>query len=120
MLAHPIPGPDLGVAWSASVAALSAADPGESSPGTIHIIGSQAHTLEWLSWASDRVPEQLVAIGALWIGFGMFVLTYQVGSLVAVATFVGVAFLFGGITQLVVASRVPGCAGCPSSAESWG
>jgi uncharacterized membrane protein HdeD (DUF308 family) len=28
-------------------------------------------------------------------------------ALVAVATFVGVAFLFGGITQLVVASRVP-------------
>jgi uncharacterized membrane protein HdeD (DUF308 family) len=37
----------------------------------------------------------------------MFVVSYKVGSLVAVATFVGVAFLFGGITQLVVASRVP-------------
>ena len=52
----------------------------------------------------------LVALGALWIWFGMFVLSYQVGSLVAVATFVGVAFLFGGITQLVVASRVPSAA----------
>jgi hypothetical protein len=49
----------------------------------------------------------LVALGALWIWFGMFVLSYKVGSLVAVATFVGVAFLFGGITQLVVTSRVP-------------
>ena len=49
----------------------------------------------------------IVALGALWIWFGMFVLSYKVGSLVAVATFVGVAFLFGGITQLVVASRVP-------------
>ena len=49
----------------------------------------------------------IVALGALWICFGMFVLSYDVGSLVAVATFVGVAFLFGGITQLVVASRVP-------------
>jgi uncharacterized membrane protein HdeD (DUF308 family) len=39
--------------------------------------------------------------------FGLFVLSFKVGSLVAVATFVGVAFLFGGITQLVVASRVP-------------
>ena len=48
----------------------------------------------------------LLALGALWIWFGMFVLSYQVGSLVAVAAFVGVAFLFGGITQLVVASRV--------------
>lgn len=49
----------------------------------------------------------LVALGALWIWLGMFVLSYQVGSLVAVATFVGTAFLFGGITQLVAASRVP-------------
>ena len=49
----------------------------------------------------------LVALGAVWIWFGMFVLSYQVGSLVAVATFVGTAFLFGGVTQLVVASRVP-------------
>ncbi len=49
----------------------------------------------------------LVALGAVWIWFGMFVLSYQVGSLVAVATFVGTAFLFGGVTQLVVASRAP-------------
>jgi len=48
----------------------------------------------------------LLALGALWIGFGMFMLSYKVGSLVALATFVGVAFLFGGITQLMVASRV--------------
>src|SRR4029450_396565 len=47
----------------------------------------------------------LVALGALWIWFGTFVLSYQVGSLVAVATFVGTAFLFGGITQLVVSRR---------------
>jgi uncharacterized membrane protein HdeD (DUF308 family) len=49
----------------------------------------------------------LVPLGAVWIWFGMFVLSYKVGSLVAVSTFVGTAFLFGGITQLVVASRVP-------------
>jgi uncharacterized membrane protein HdeD (DUF308 family) len=49
----------------------------------------------------------IVALGALWIWFGMFVLSYQVGSLVAVATLAGVAFLLGGITQIVVASRVP-------------
>ncbi len=48
-----------------------------------------------------------VALGAVWIWFGMFVLSYQVGSLVAVATFVGTAFVFGGVTQLVVAGRVP-------------
>ena len=49
----------------------------------------------------------LVALGTLWIWFGMFVLSFKVGSLVAVASFVGAAFLFGGITQLVVSSRVP-------------
>jgi uncharacterized membrane protein HdeD (DUF308 family) len=49
----------------------------------------------------------LLALGAVWILFGIFVLSYNVASLVAVATFVGVAFLFGGITQLVLASREP-------------
>src|SRR4029453_3495199 len=49
----------------------------------------------------------IVALGALWIWFGMFVLSYRVGSLVAVATLAGVAFLFGGITQLVASRRVP-------------
>ena len=49
----------------------------------------------------------LAALGALWIWFGMFVLSFKVGSLVAVASFIGTAFVFGGITQLVVASRVP-------------
>jgi uncharacterized membrane protein HdeD (DUF308 family) len=50
-----------------------------------------------------------LALGVLWTWFGMFVLSYRVGSLAAVAAFVGVAFLFGGLTQLAVASRV----------ESW-
>ena len=45
-------------------------------------------------------------VGILWTWFGMFVLSYRVGSLSAVAAFVGVAFLFGGLTQLMVASRV--------------
>ncbi len=45
-------------------------------------------------------------LGILWTWFGMYVLSYRVGSLAAVTEFVGVAFLFGGITQLGVASRV--------------
>jgi uncharacterized membrane protein HdeD (DUF308 family) len=49
----------------------------------------------------------IVALGALWIGYGLYVLSFQAGSLVAVASVVGVAFLFGGTTQLVVASREP-------------
>ncbi len=50
-----------------------------------------------------------LTLGILWALFGMFVLSYRVGSLYAVAAFVGVAFLFGGVTQLAVAGRV----------ESW-
>ncbi len=45
-------------------------------------------------------------LGILWTGYGMFVLSYRVGSLTAVAGLVGVAFLFGGVAQLVAASRV--------------
>jgi uncharacterized membrane protein HdeD (DUF308 family) len=45
-------------------------------------------------------------LGIVWTWFGLFVLSYRVGSLAAVAAFVGVAFLFGGLTQLMVASRV--------------
>jgi uncharacterized membrane protein HdeD (DUF308 family) len=49
----------------------------------------------------------IVALGALWIGYGMFVLSFQTGSLAAVASLIGVAFLLGGTTQLVVAAREP-------------
>jgi uncharacterized membrane protein HdeD (DUF308 family) len=45
-------------------------------------------------------------LGVLWTWFGMFVLSYRVGSLQAVAALVGVTFLFGGVTQLAVAARV--------------
>lgn len=48
-------------------------------------------------------------IGVLWTLFGMYVLTYRVGSLYAVAGLVGAAFILGGVSELVVASRV----------ESW-
>ena len=45
-------------------------------------------------------------LGVLWTLFGTYVLSYRVGSLAAVAALVGVAFLFGGLTQLMVAGRV--------------
>ena len=47
-----------------------------------------------------------LALGVLWTLFGTYVLSYRVGSLAAVAALVGVAFLFGGVTQLMVAARV--------------
>jgi uncharacterized membrane protein HdeD (DUF308 family) len=48
-------------------------------------------------------------LGVLWILFGMFVLSYNVGSLLALAVFCGVAFVATGITQILGAGR----------AESW-
>ncbi len=56
---------------------------------------------------ASAVSWWFLALGALWIWFGGFVLSYRVESLAAVAAFVSVAFLGGGITQLVVAGRVP-------------
>jgi uncharacterized membrane protein HdeD (DUF308 family) len=49
----------------------------------------------------------ILGIASVW--YGTFVLSYRVGSLVAVAGLVGVAFLFGGVGQLMAAGRV----------ESW-
>jgi uncharacterized membrane protein HdeD (DUF308 family) len=48
-------------------------------------------------------------LGILWILFGMFVLSYNVGSLLALAVFAGVTFVMTGITQVLAAGR----------ADSW-
>jgi uncharacterized membrane protein HdeD (DUF308 family) len=48
-------------------------------------------------------------LGILWILFGMFVLSYNVGSLLALGIFAGVTFIGTGITQVLSAGR----------AESW-
>jgi len=42
----------------------------------------------------------------LWTLFGLYVLSYRTGSLGAVTALVGVAFLYGGVTELAVASWV--------------
>jgi uncharacterized membrane protein HdeD (DUF308 family) len=46
-----------------------------------------------------------LVIGIAWILFGMFVLSYNVGSLLALAVLAGVTFLATGITQLMSAAR---------------
>ena len=46
-------------------------------------------------------------LGIAWIWYGMFVLSYRVGRLTAVAALVGAAFLFGGFGQLLVAGHPP-------------
>jgi uncharacterized membrane protein HdeD (DUF308 family) len=50
----------------------------------------------------------VLVLGVLWILFGMFVLTYNVGSLLALAVFFGVTFIMTGVTQLLAASRTEG------------
>ena len=47
-----------------------------------------------------------LTLGVVWTLFGSYVLSYRAGSLAAVAALAGVSFLFGGITQLMVAARV--------------
>jgi uncharacterized membrane protein HdeD (DUF308 family) len=46
-----------------------------------------------------------LTLGILWILFGMFVLSYNVGSLLALAVFAGITFVCTGITQLAAAGR---------------
>jgi uncharacterized membrane protein HdeD (DUF308 family) len=48
-------------------------------------------------------------LGVLWILFGMFVLSYNAGSLLALAVLCGVTFIATGINQVLAAGR----------AESW-
>ena len=47
-----------------------------------------------------------LVVGVLWILFGMFVLSYNVGSLLALAVFAGVTFIFTGINQILASGRV--------------
>ena len=58
-------------------------------------------------------------LGVLWILFGMFVLSYNVGSLLVLAIFAGVTFIMTGINQILSFGRVEGAgAGCSWSAAS--
>jgi uncharacterized membrane protein HdeD (DUF308 family) len=47
-------------------------------------------------------------LGVLWILFGMFILSYNVGSLLALAIFAGITFLMTGITQILGVARAEG------------
>jgi uncharacterized membrane protein HdeD (DUF308 family) len=55
---------------------------------------------------ASRVWWWSLILGILWTVLGMYVLSYRTGSLGVVVAFIGVAFLFGGVTQLVLASQV--------------
>ena len=62
-------------------------------------IGTGARSLSAVWWL-------FLSLGVVWTLFGMYVLSYRVGSLAAVTALVGVAFLYGGVTELAVASWV--------------
>src|SRR6266545_5783051 len=92
-------GPARGGQWQGRFAMTSDATPSSPLRDTVRAGVRDLSAVWW--W--------FLTLGILWALFGMFVLSYRVGSLYAVAAFVGVAFLFGGVTQLAVAGRV----------ESW-
>jgi uncharacterized membrane protein HdeD (DUF308 family) len=48
-----------------------------------------------------------LVLGILWVLFGMFVLSYRVGSLLALAIMAGVAFILSGVAELGAASHAP-------------
>jgi uncharacterized membrane protein HdeD (DUF308 family) len=68
----------------------------DTGAGTVSPVAVRGLTRSW--WL-------FLILGVFWILFGMFVLTYNVGSLLAVAVFFGVTFIMTGVTQLLAASR---------------
>ncbi len=54
-----------------------------------------------------RVWWLLLIVGIVWVLFGMFILSYRVGSLLALAVLAGITFIMGGIAELLTASRAP-------------
>ena len=62
-------------------------------------VGTGARSLSAVWWL-------FLTVGVVWTLFGMYVLSYRVGSLAAVTALVGVAFLYGGVTELAAAGWV--------------
>ena len=48
-----------------------------------------------------------LVFGVLWILFGMWLWSYRVGSLVALAALIGVTFIFSGVTEIIIGLRLP-------------
>jgi uncharacterized membrane protein HdeD (DUF308 family) len=54
-----------------------------------------------------RIWWVLLWLGIVWVLFGMLVLSYRVGSLLALAVLAGVTFILGGVAELLAATRAP-------------
>ena len=48
-----------------------------------------------------------LVFGVLWILFGMWLWSYRVGSLVALAVLIGITFMFSGVTEIIIGLRLP-------------
>ena len=48
-----------------------------------------------------------LVLGIFWTIFGMMILSWRPGTLYALAVFVGLLFVFGGITEIINSSRAP-------------
>lgn len=48
-----------------------------------------------------------VLSGALWLVYGLLVLSLRPGAITSLAILTGIAFILGGVTQLVIAQRMP-------------
>ena len=55
-----------------------------------------------------RVWWLFLILGVLWILFGMFVLSYNAGSLLVLAIFAGITFLMTGVNQILDSGRAEG------------
>jgi uncharacterized membrane protein HdeD (DUF308 family) len=64
--------------------------------------------------ASERVGRQaypwwlLLVLGIVWLIFGFFILSFDFGTVLAIAYFAGVVFIASGVSELVIAFMVPG------------
>src|SRR5262245_6644078 len=47
-----------------------------------------------------------LVFGILWVVFGMFVISLRPGTLGALAILAGIAFIAGGVSQFMIATRV--------------
>jgi uncharacterized membrane protein HdeD (DUF308 family) len=48
-----------------------------------------------------------LVFGIVWILFGMWLWSYRVGSLVALAVLIGITIMFSGITEIMIGLRLP-------------
>src|SRR5919197_2574949 len=78
-------------------------DVSDYTPGT-SVTGSERRLV---ARELGRIWWLVLIMGIIWVLFGMFVLSYRVGSLLALAVLAGIMFLWGGIAELMASFRAP-------------